>query len=122
MLNEFIELNREEIINRCRAKVAKRTLPAPTEAEIDHGVPLFLDQLVTALRDDSPKRRDGISESAVLHGRYLLSQGFTVSQVVHDYGDICQSLTDLAIEQNAPITPRSSAPSTAALTTPLQAR
>ena len=104
MLNEFIELNREEIIKRCRAKVAKRSLPAPTEAEIDHGVPLFLDQLVTALHKDSPKRRDsGISEGAVRHGRYLLSQGFTVSQVVHDYGDICQSLTDLAIEQNAPI-------------------
>ena len=104
MLNEFVELHREEIIARCRAKVAKRSIPAPTEAEIDHGVPLFLDQLVMALRNDSPKRRDsGISESAVLHGRYLLAQGFTVSQVVHDYGDICQSLTDLAIEQNAPI-------------------
>src|SRR5688500_19337721 len=104
MLNEFIELNREEIIKRCRAKVAKRSIPAPTETEIDHGVPLFLNQLVTALHKDSPKRRDsGISEGAVRHGRYLLSQGFTVSQVVHDYGDICQSLTDLAIEQNAPI-------------------
>jgi len=104
MLNEFIQLNRQEIINRCRAKVAKRSIPAPTETEIDHGVPLFLNQLVTALSKDSPKRRDsGISESAVLHGRYLLSQGFTVSQVVHDYGDVCQALTDLAIEQNAPI-------------------
>src|SRR5688572_8417181 len=104
MFNEFVELNRFEIIRRCREKVAKRTIPPPTDAELDHGVPLFLDQLVTALRTDSPKRRDsGISESAVLHGRYLLSQGFTVSQVVHDYGDICQSLTDLAIEQNVPI-------------------
>ena len=30
--------------------------------------------------------------------------GFTVSQVVHDYGDICQAITELAVEQNAPIT------------------
>jgi CheY-like chemotaxis protein len=30
--------------------------------------------------------------------------GFTVSQVVHDYGDICQAVSELAIEQNAPIT------------------
>jgi hypothetical protein len=29
--------------------------------------------------------------------------GFTVSQVVHDYGDICQAVTEIAIEQNAPI-------------------
>ena len=50
MLHEFIAMNREEIIRRCRAKVAKRSVPPPTEAEIDHGVPVFLDQLADALR------------------------------------------------------------------------
>ena len=50
MLHEFIAVNREEIIRRCRAKVATRSVPPPTEAEIDHGVPVFLDQLVDALR------------------------------------------------------------------------
>ena len=50
MLHEFIALNRDEIIRRCRAKVATRSIPAPTEAEIDHGVPVFLDQLRDALR------------------------------------------------------------------------
>jgi signal transduction histidine kinase len=30
--------------------------------------------------------------------------GFTVGQVVHDYGDICQSVTELALERIAPIT------------------
>jgi hypothetical protein len=33
----------------------------------------------------------------------LLRQGFTVSQVVHDYGDVCQSITELAVETHAPI-------------------
>jgi hypothetical protein len=46
MLHEFITLNRVEIVRRCRAKVATSTVPPPTKAEIDHGVPLFLDQLV----------------------------------------------------------------------------
>ena len=50
MLHEFVAENREEIICRCRAKVAARSVPPPTQAEIDHGVPLFLDQLVDALR------------------------------------------------------------------------
>ena len=50
MLYEFITLNREEIITRCRAKVATRSMPPPTEAELDHGVPLFLDQLIDMLR------------------------------------------------------------------------
>jgi signal transduction histidine kinase len=101
-LYEFIALHREEIIRRCRAKVATRCMPPPTEAEINHGVPLFLDQLGDALRQglrSSPQ----IEKSALLHGHELLLQGFTVSQVVQDYGDVCQSLTGLAVEMNAPI-------------------
>jgi signal transduction histidine kinase len=102
MLCEFIAFNREEIIRRCRAKVATRSVPPPTHAEIDHGVPVFLDQLMDALRlglTSSP----AIRRSAVKHGHDLLHQGFTVSQVVHDYGDVCQSITELAVEKNAPI-------------------
>jgi signal transduction histidine kinase len=61
----------------------------------------FLDQLVDALRDD----RDpyAIGATAGDHGRDRRRQGFTVSQVVHDYGDVCQSITDLALALNAPI-------------------
>jgi signal transduction histidine kinase len=103
VLDEFIAVNRDEIIRRCRTKVATRSLPPPTEAEIDHGVPLFLDQLVSALRSGGPTTNLEISRSAVLHGHDLLLQGFTVSQVVHDYGDVCQSITDLAVETDAPI-------------------
>jgi signal transduction histidine kinase len=102
MLYEFITLNRDEIIRRCRAKVATRPIPTPTEAEIDHGVPLFLDQLVGVLRLGQSSSPEMVS-SAVLHGSDLLRQGFTVSQVVHDYGDVCQSITELAQETNAPI-------------------
>jgi hypothetical protein len=32
-----------------------------------------------------------------------LLQGFTVGQVVHGYGDVCQAVTDLAVEMGAPI-------------------
>ena len=104
MLHEFVTANREEIISRCRAKVATRSVPPPTEAEIDHGVPLFLEQLVDALRTGGDKPNPAIAISALLHGHELLLQGFTVSQVVHDYGDICQAITELAVELNIPIT------------------
>ena len=53
-LDYFVAANRGEIITRCRAKVATRSVPPPTAAEIDHGVPVFLDQLVDALQ---PGRR-----------------------------------------------------------------
>jgi signal transduction histidine kinase len=101
MLYEFITLNRDEIITRCRAKVATRSIPPPSEAEINHGVPLFLDQLVDMLRSGGTTA--AIDRSAGQHGHDLLLKGFTVSQVVHDYGDVCQTVTDLALETNAPI-------------------
>ena len=102
MLHAFISNNRQEIIARCRAKVLRRSIPSPTKAEIDHGVPVFLDQLADALRRHLNSSAD-ISSSAVQHGHELLLQGFTVSQVVHDYGDVCQAITELAVEMNAAI-------------------
>src|SRR6476646_7029774 len=102
MLHQFIAAHRDEIIRRCRAKVASRSVPPPSKAEIDHGVPLFLDQLVDALRAGLGSS-DEIGRSAILHGHDLLLQGFTVSQVVHDYGDVCQSITELAQELSAPV-------------------
>jgi hypothetical protein len=102
MLREFIEVNRDELVRRCREKVAARSIPPPTAAEINHGVPLFLDQLVEALRSGSPSAVE-IEKSAGQHGHDLLLKGFSVSQVVHDYGDVCQTITELAMEQDVPI-------------------
>ena len=81
--------------------MAARLIPTPTESEINHGVPLFLDQLIAVLQQHQPSHPE-IGRSAALHGRDLLKQGFTVGQVVHDYGDVCQSITALAIETHAP--------------------
>jgi signal transduction histidine kinase len=107
MLHEFIATYRDAIIRRSREKLTARPWPAATTIEIDHGVPLFLTQLSETLRHEErgmPYSPAAISATATVHGRELLAQGFTVSQVVHDYGDICQAVTELAIEQNAPIT------------------
>ena len=101
-LGDFIDANRDELIRRCRAKVVKRSAPPPTEAEIEHGVPLFLDQLCEELRN-GPSATHEIRDSAMAHGHELLLQKFTISQVVHDYGDVCQSITDLGVELAAPI-------------------
>lgn len=102
MLHEFITLNRDEIVRRCRAKVAQRSLPPQTAAATEHGVPLFLDQLVNALRLGQSSSLE-INQTALQHGHDLLLQGLSMSQVVHDYGDVCQAVTELAVETNAPI-------------------
>src|SRR6185503_1675960 len=100
MLHDFIATHRQEIISRCQAKVAAR-LPVRNERE-DHGVPLFLDQLIEPLRLGLISNPE-IGDSAIRHGRELLDKGLTVSQVVHDYGDVCQAITELATETNAAI-------------------
>ena len=120
MLHEFLKINSEELIARCRAKVAKRAVPRPTDHELKNGIPLFLDQIIQTLEleetaSDSeslsgptdPTKTPASSEigkAAAKHGKELRLQGFTVDQVVHDYGDLCQAVTELAVETNAPIT------------------
>jgi len=107
MLDEFITTYRDAIIERARQKLTARPWPSASVQELENGVPLFLAQLSEVLRSESTgaasSSRD-IGSTATQHGRELLALGFTVSQVVHDYGDICQAITEIAIEQNAPIT------------------
>ena len=103
MLHEFLTKNTPEIIALSRAKVAMRTSPLPTEAELKNGVPLFLSQLIGQLQLATTDSA-GIKKSASLHGGEMLEMGFNVSQVVHGYGDVCQAITELADKTNAPIT------------------
>jgi signal transduction histidine kinase len=42
-----------------------------------------------------------MGDMAAKHGKELSQHGFTVDQVVHDYGDLCQAITDLAFERNS---------------------
>jgi hypothetical protein len=50
MLHEFLSQNREDLIKRCREKVARRTSPESNSDEPGHGVPLFLDHLIKTLK------------------------------------------------------------------------
>jgi len=102
VLHHFIEANRGDIIERCRAKAASRLVTPLTGAAMEHGVPVFLDQLANALKSGLTTSPE-INRSAGRHGHDLLRQGFSLSQVVHDYGDVCQAITELAVELDAPI-------------------
>ena len=103
MLHEFITTNRTGIIVRCQEKAHARLVAAHSNVQLDNCVPMFLDQLVAELQHDTPTRNVALVQSALQHGHDLLAQGFTVAQVVHEYGDICQAVTELAVERNAQI-------------------
>ncbi len=107
MLHEFITTYRDAIITRTREKLTDRPWPLVSTSELEHGVPLFLSQLSETLRWETtptPFSQNAIGASAVKHGRELRALGFNISQVVHDYGDICQAITEVAVEQHVPIT------------------
>lgn len=106
VLEDFVAENRDAIVALARARVATRASPKPTEAELTSGVPVFLEQLTVALRSarsNSMVDHEELGKSATQHGSDLLHQGLTIGQVVHDYGDVCQSITALAVQRGVDI-------------------
>ncbi|MEO6408078.1 MAG: HAMP domain-containing sensor histidine kinase [Variovorax sp.] len=119
MMHNFLENNRSDLIERCKEKVALRPERVATQEQLKNGIPMFLDQLTRTLQAEqggeskesvkisghsagTARERSEMSVSATAHGKALLTLGYTVDQVVHDYGDLCQSITDLAYERDAP--------------------
>jgi hypothetical protein len=119
MLSEFLHSNRSELIERCQAKAATRNRSEPVYNA--DGIPQFISQLIAEFRAEEAHRSladrkpaapgrpslalvpAGIPTSAAKHGTELRRQGLTIDQVVHDYGDLCQALTELAMEKDATI-------------------
>lgn len=80
MLHEFILQHRHSAPCRAR-RLRRRAAHAPAEpAEME--------------------------TAATLHGGELLAHGYTIAQVVHDYGDVCQAITELALDLDVPIRTR----------------
>ena len=109
--------NRTLLIDRCRIMVARRSSSKLACPELAHGIPIFLDQVAKTLvieqrslvgegelvSSNSGGAESGVGAIATLHGRDLFEQGFSVEQVIRDYGDVCQAVTSLAMEIGEPI-------------------
>lgn len=117
MLYDFLTTHRADLIRRCEERASERHAPADVALLVEHGVPLFLEQLIRTLEDEgltsartvhmppaSPVDSD-IGRAATLRGAELLRLGYSIDQVVHCYGDVCQTVTELAVEHNETITP-----------------
>jgi signal transduction histidine kinase len=103
VLHEFLTANRGQIIARVREKALRRSTSHSTDEEPNNGVPMFLTQLVEMLQTDPGSAAIEIGTSATKHGEEMRQKGFTIAQVVQDYGEICQAITEIAVEQKASI-------------------
>ncbi|HTE55963.1 MAG TPA: HAMP domain-containing sensor histidine kinase [Kofleriaceae bacterium] len=106
MLDDFLIANRDAIVARTQAWIVSVTPLGLPDPELSNGIPLFLDQLGEALRrarSTDVVDHVELSTSAARHGHDLLRKGLTIAQVVHAYGDVCQAVTELALQQKAEI-------------------
>lgn len=86
----------------------------PTSADLDLGLPTLYEELVEVLRisleNDSPERRNQFVQDTITagasrqHAKEAYRLGYTVSQLIHSYGCICQGITEFAHETDSRIT------------------
>ncbi|GAB2869104.1 hypothetical protein GCM10027277_42790 [Pseudoduganella ginsengisoli] len=112
MLNEFVLTHQDELARRCGARVYQRN--PGTATNVMQGIETFIRQLVATLQTEEEgarqknfqlvgdkggvEMRSDIGDAAALTGKDLLRQGMQIHEVVHHYGDVCQAITDMAIE------------------------
>jgi signal transduction histidine kinase len=134
MLHDFLLKNEQEILTMAEKKTLALAGVRPNSEQLKKGLPIFYKQLLNVLllnrghSQNSEVNQEGmakaaaesdepamamaagrpddaaVAKSAGLHGRELLRLGYTLSHVVHAYGAMCQSITELATTKNIIIT------------------
>jgi signal transduction histidine kinase len=133
-LLEFLKANETAILASVEEKSSALAGARPASEPARRGLSIFFNQLLHVLehapieptqanvdKDGMAKAADDGDEPAIAHaagrpydvevarsagayGSVLQHLGYTLSHVVHAYGSICQSITELAIAKNASIT------------------
>ena len=108
-LRGLLVAHRAELIDRCRIRVAARCAPPASPAELEQGVPLFLDRLTSLLPGGKPPAGKtaaaaGSANPAAERRNELQRGGFTIEQLVHDHDELRRSITELAFRKGVPLT------------------
>jgi len=111
MLHNFLLTYRTEILALCTAKLLSVSDSKITSNEMDQGLPVFYDELIEVLRadeNDAEVITNQVADrlhhgSAMKRGKESFKLGYTISQVVHGYGALCQSITEFAANHSEQI-------------------
>jgi len=118
MLYKFLDQYKNEIIDLCKGKVSADAESKPTSVLLEQGLPIFYDELIEVLRrtavatqahsyNKSFMSTNRIKEgNAAEHGKESLRLGYSISQVVHSYGSVCQSITEFVQTKEYKVTSR----------------
>jgi hypothetical protein len=129
-LREFLLKNEKEVLALTEKKTLELAGPRASSKQLKQGLPLFFQQLLGILNLNRPaitvpaENQSGaakgaaaadepaiaaatgkpeevaVAQAAALHGSEMLRLGYTLSHVVHSYGAMCQSITELAEKKN----------------------
>lgn len=104
MFHTFLSENRSHILSLVRHKALAIGGKKLTSEIYDKGLPLFYDFVTDALKLDAEPSREIKSvvplNSAARYGRELLRLGYTISQAVHLYGIVCQSVMETVTKKD----------------------
>lgn len=108
-LHEFLLAKRDDILALCAEKILSLAGSRSSSDEMERGLPTFYDELIEVLRgdtDESEEQGDNSIKnthraSAERHGKESLRLGYSISQVVHGYGAICQAITQYVQENSS---------------------
>ena len=120
MLHEFLTAERQAILDLSDEKVALIADSKHSSDELESGLPAFYDERIAVLQRAKATNPDGewdpqkdrkvaasiSSEMVARHGTEAFRLGYTVSQVVHGYGALCQAITEHATSKRASISPQ----------------
>ncbi len=109
LLHKFLLAERDKILALCSNKIMHLADSRSSSDEMERGLPLFYDELIEVLRadaDEFAQVRDNTIEnvhrnSAERRGKESLRLGYSISQVVHGYGALCQAITQYIEEDSS---------------------
>lgn len=102
MLHEFLTNERQHILALCAKKLSVLADSRTSSKEMEVGLPVFYNELIEVLRTDEETRNDHNDKllmsihnySATRRGKESFRLGYSISQVVHGYGALCQAITE----------------------------
>lgn len=109
MLHEFLLAKRDDILALCAEKISYLVDSKSSSDEMERGLPVFYDELIEVLRADTDEPSEQGSNtvenihraSAERRGKESLRLGYSISQVVHGYGALCQAITQYVQENGS---------------------
>jgi signal transduction histidine kinase len=134
-LHNFLQINRDEILQLTEEKTRELAGTRRSSEQLKQGLPIFFEQLLGILLLERPSLTESessksdaakgaansdeqaiamaggrpeeaeVAKASAVHGTEMFRLGYTLSHVVHAYGAMCQSITELAEKKNFPIAP-----------------